>query len=177
MKAWRILRNGILLMGTVILVLAFGGRIYAYLADAAYEENKITVGSVKVQVVENFDPDLAILEAGNSFEKAVAFKNTGTSGCYVRAKLLFGSSDLEECCEADRNTEDFVYNTEDGYYYYPKLLKSGKTTPDLITTVSVVRTPSTEDAVPSEIIVYAESIQAEPFPGYEKAWEAYKKNR
>lgn len=147
--------------------------IWAYLTSHDKATNKITYGGVTVKIEEVFEPP-SLLEPGTSFTKDVKVKNLGPSDAYVRVFAVFSDSEMEEYCTVDWNTTDFVYNTEDGYWYYKhKLSAEG----DASITTSLFTTVTVSDEIPEdkikdfEILVYAEGFQSEGFETYEEAWE------
>ena len=149
--------------------------ISAYLSDADTAENKLTVGGNRIELIEDFQPPKELLP-GTSFTKDVKVENVGPNDCYVRIKAVFTDSDMEKYCTVDFNTTDYVYNSEDGFYYYKEILKSGETTPSLFTTVSLSDSITAEEIKDFDILVYTESYQSEGFTDYASAWEYYARN-
>lgn len=164
--------------------------VVAYLADADWANNHLMIGGNRITVEEGFIPPPA-LEPGVSFTKNVRVKNTGLSDCYVRVMAVFTTSDMEKYCEVDWNTTDWVYNSEDNYWYYPQSISEGNKTPSLFTKVTIKEfydfdgngTEDEDEIIPEsimqdfDIIVYAESYQSEGFSEYQAAWANYQKNK
>lgn len=183
----------VLLSCVLILSLCLTG-VLAYLTDGDFARNKFIVGGNRIEIEEGFIPPPE-LKPGVSFTKNVRVKNTGSSDCYVRVMAVFTTSDMEKYCEVDWNTTDWVFNEEDGYWYYPKSISTGDKTPSLFTKVKIKEfydfdgngTTEEDETVPQsviedfDIIVYAESYQSGEFFGYENAyqdaWAHYRVNK
>ena len=167
-----------LLMVIAILLLLISACVgaFAYLTDADRATNTLTVGGVNVGIVEEFDPPKEIVP-GVAFTKDVKVQNNGPSNCYVRIKAVFTDSDMEKYCSVDWNTSDFVYNDEDGYYYYKGELEVGELTKSLFTTVTVSDSIPEAEIKDFDILVYTEAYQSNGFDNYEEAWEHYHRNK
>lgn len=150
--------------------------VYSYLSDKDTHSNKISIGGVNTEVVEDFDPPKK-LEPGTSFTKDVKVKNLGPSDCYIRIKAVFTDSDMGDRCTVDFNTDDFIYHEDDGYYYYPKALKDGESTPSLFTKVTLSDEIPPEEIKDFDILIYSEAYQSEGFDFYKDAWEYYHRNK
>lgn len=157
------------------LILSISG-ISAYLTDGERIENQTVVGGNRIEVVEEFTPPDEV-KPGTVIHKDVKVKNTGHSDCYTRILIVFSDCEMEKHCTVDWNTEDFVYDNTDGYYYYPGVLKEGEMTPSLITTIQVSETADMDEVVPFHVIVYAESYQANGFSDYRSAWQHFERNK
>lgn len=117
--------------------------ISAYLTDMGNRmDNKFTVAldstSTIVEKYPNTDPDIS---DGNivSYEKAVQVINTGYIDEYVRVRLDFTESDIEEKTQFSWDGNNFysvreyknhlpsgwVYDASDGYYYYSPVVYTG----------------------------------------------------
>ena len=150
--------------------------VTAYLTDADIARNKFVIGGNRIEIEEGFIPPPE-LKPGISFTKNVRVKNIGTSDCYVRVMAVFSNSDMEKYCEVDWNTENWVYNSEDGYWYYPKAISKGNKTPSLFTKVKIADNTPEASIEDFDIIVYAESYQSGDFKDYQSAWAHYKVNK
>lgn len=126
------------------LSLLAGGTLSYYTASAE-AVNVITTGNVKLKIHETTDTGDAFPEEGvvvmpgDTVSKIVTVENTGTTGLYLRVKLIKAVNDdalsAEDCLTMDINTTDWTYR--DGYYYYNTPLPAGKTTSPLFTKVYV----------------------------------------
>lgn len=158
----------------VVLFGVFQG-LYAFFSGEAFLRNSFTVGSVNTSIQEEFDPPEDITP-GMSITKKVAVHNDGSSACYVRVKAVFSSDEMEQLCSVDWNDSDWIYDESDGYWYYPAVLESGDTTPDLFTTIKVNNDIDYANTQPFDIIVYQEAYQARPYSNYADAWAKYQDN-
>ena len=163
-----------------LLILAIGiVGIGAYLTDADSLVNSLKIGQNTIEIIEEFDPPEEVIP-GVSFPKDVKVKNTGPTDCYIRIKAVLSNSHMEQYCEIDWNKTDWIYNAEDGYYYYPDALTSGAETPSLMTTVKIKDSAAEDKIIDFNIIVYAESVEAHQgkgFSTYAEAWAHYQKNK
>lgn len=161
----------------VILVLSLCvAGITAYLADSDLSVNEMTIGGSNIQLIEEFVPPAELLP-GVSFTKNVQVKNKGPNDCYVRVYAAFSNGDMEKYCTVDWNTDDWAKDAENGYWYYTNALAVNEMTPSLFTTVTL-KEDAPEAAIRDfDIIVYAESYQAEGFSSYTAAWNNYKRNK
>ena len=192
---------------------------YAYLTDIADRlDNNFTIAlDSESTTVEKFpDPDPETQGNTVSYEKAVQAVNTGDIDEYVRIRLSFSEGDIEDKTQFSSDgtnwysVDDYknhlpsgwVYNNEDGYYYYTPILPSGNWEEfkgdlvynaetntwyyqdgdtvrqlDIITTplIRYVRTTFDE---PADMRSYGINVHTEDCPfylggNYAEAWEAY----
>ena len=77
---------------TICLIVALAataiiGGTLAYFTDKDEATNTFTMGNVKIDLKETFDPDTAVLRPGsqktNEIEKKVWIENTGSENAYV----------------------------------------------------------------------------------------------
>ena len=179
-----------------ILILMSGAAI-AYFTDIQELENVVGIGHVKITPDEKYEPPEEIIP-GTVFVKDVKASNSGPVDCYVRMKILFTDGDMENYCEVDFNTKDYVYNEVDGYYYLKEKLEQLDTSPSLITKVKVKEkydkdgdgsedVLTEEDMKPFDVMVYMEGFQTiyndaenkvtREFVDYQEAWEYYDRHR
>lgn len=86
----RIIRSPFYLVAIVgCLLLLIGGGYFVYAAMTAQDrkENDFQVGQVETQLLEDFD-GITEIELGESIEKEVLIKNTGTIKQFVRVMVL-----------------------------------------------------------------------------------------
>lgn len=180
----------------LIVGVACASGIAAHLADSDSAVNKITIGSNRIKLVEDFLPPPE-LGPGVSFTKNVTVENVGPSDCYVRVMAAFTTSDMEKYCVVDWNEYDavenpngWIFNAEDEYWYYPHAISEGESTPSLFTKVTIKETYdfngdgtiAEDEVIPKsimqdfDIIVYAESYQSYGFEHYTDAWANYQAN-
>lgn len=158
-----------------LVLLAIIGGIAAYFADGDTKTNRLRIGSNDIKIIEDFNPPEDI-EPGTSFKKEVTIKNTGLSNCYARVKVVFTRSDMKDVSIIDWNTSSWKYDESDGYYYYNKPLKKDEISDPLMENVTISEFAEAEKLNSYDIIIYAESIQADTFENYKDAWEEALKN-
>lgn len=156
----------------------------AYFADREKQGNLMHYGNIDTEIVEEFEHPNKIVP-GISFRKEVRIKNSGESDCYVRMKVLFSNSDMEEKCSIDFNTTDYEYQEDDQFYYYKSVLKSGEYTKNLMEMVTIQDDVSMEELDGFSILIYQETYQTEGkingtwrnFKDYKEAWMEFEKNK
>ena len=168
-------KNKLLVILSVAVFAISSIGIAAYLSASDLMENNVTIGGVNVSIEEDFDPP-GKLEPGTEFKKEVAVRNEGPSDAYVRIKAVFTDSRMGDNCTVDWNTTDFVYNADDGYYYYKEPLEVHSATPLLFSTVKVSESMDPSKIREFDILVYAEAYQSEGFADYNEAWNHFKRN-
>ena len=167
-----------LFMTTTFLLIVAGIMVAGILAYLAYMDragNRFVVGGVNTEIVEEFKPPKVIMP-GTVIPKDVKVKSHGPSACYVRVLAVFADSDMGQYCAVDWNTKDWVKQA-DGYYYYVKPIAEGESTTSLFTQIKVK--DDTPEAVIKDVdmIVYAESYQADGYSSWQEAWNDYQINR
>lgn len=132
---------------SVILVLVFlfsGGQVLAAWQTQGDTVNKITMSSVKGKIEETYIQGQEIYP-NQEVEKRVWVANTGTVDMLVRVKVTLAWGDtLDEAGNVivnpdlgtdniiiEYDTEHWLYDEKDGYYYYKGVLKPGEKTPPL----------------------------------------------
>lgn len=166
-------------IGTVALSLLICVCIYgiiAYFATGDQAINRITSGTVTTRIEETFEPPDELIP-GSVFVKEVAVKNTGTADCFVRIRVTFSDSDMEQYCRLDWNTDDYVYQEQDGYWYYRKPLEAGDATSKLFRTVTISENIPEQEIKSFDIAVYQKAVQKGNAVDYEEAWNRFLKNR
>ena len=103
-------------------------------------------------------------------------KNEGPNACYVRVRAVFSDSDVGQYVHVDWNTEDWIYNKEDEFYYFTSCVSEGEHSEYLFTTLKVDPMIPEHFKKDVELIVYAESYQADGYNHYQEAWMDYQKN-
>ncbi len=137
--------------------------------------NKITIASVRGQIVEEYEQNQVVYPDA-TVDKIVQIANTGTADALPRVKIekVWGSSrdesgrliadpDLStDNIEIEYNTNQWVYNSKDGYFYYTDVLKPGDTTVSLFEsfTINGENTGGEYRNKYADIIVSMEMVQA-----------------
>ena len=97
--------------------------IYSWFTDQSQRVNSFSVGMNEVEIREEF-PDQE-LTPGKIIKKEAGFTNTGMVPMYVRAVYLFSNKEAEEGSELLMGSTLWE-KSDDGYYYYKKVLKQGQ---------------------------------------------------
>ena len=130
----------------------------AYLSASDQKVNTLAVGHVTTEIEENFpDPTPTPVEENPSYIREI-----WTGG----VKLL------------GLDTVNWLYNNEDGYYYYRNVVTEGEKTTPLCSGFRIDSSKiddTYKDSITDfEINVYEESVQAEGFSDFESAWNYFK---
>lgn len=181
--------NRIRIKKTVVVCLLGGllcmGTTTAYFSDHEETVNILVPGHNTTEVEEVFpspppqNPDL-----NPNYEKTVWVSNAGGTNsecsvpCYTRISLSYSHSDISKALYfKNLNTTDWIYNSQDGFYYYRYVLQKGEKTKPLFTGF-YIDSAKVEDKYKKQIPffsihVYEESVQANGFPDYHSAWRYY----
>lgn len=161
------------------------GGTAAYFSSYDKAENRIAVGKNETEIEERFpDPPDIDLQENPQYEKKVWVSNrmSGENGfnvdCFVRASVSFSNSDVGKAVTlVNLDSENWIYEERDGFYYYRWKLREGESTTPLFTGVSI-ETAKIDPLYKSllqefQICIYEESVQAGDFQDYRSAWEYY----
>lgn len=132
------MKKKIMAIGLTVAVLAVAvvGMTLAYFTDTDEETNAFTVGNVKIDLLENFDPDNALLLPGsqttNKIRKEVWIKNTGNNDAFVWYEWYI-PSELDST-DGSTGTNNVVHvnangNTWDNYREDDRFWPEGQTEP------------------------------------------------
>ena len=158
----------------------------AYLSASDQKVNTLAVGHVTTEIEENFpDPTPTPVEENPSYIKEIWAGNFsgGERGfhadCYVRMALSYSNYDVGKGVELlGLDTVNWLYNNEDGYYYYRNVVTEGEKTTPLCSGFRIDSSKiddTYKDSITDfEINVYEESVQAEGFSDFESAWNYFK---
>lgn len=187
-RKWSFKKKFSILLTSILLVLIAVTGILGYMAYMDSANNRMVIGGNRIQLEEEFIPPKELVP-GISIKKDVKVTNTGTSDCYVRVMAVFSDSDMGRLCNVDWQLEKgWIYNDDDGYWYYPDPIEEGESTPSLFTKITIKEKydfngDQIDETIPENImkdvdmIVYAESYQSSGFSNYEEAWANFKKNK
>lgn len=120
------LKRPVFLLLTTGLLCATGTA--AYFSDFEKKINSAAVGYVTTEIEEDFpDPTPTPMENGPSYRKEIRIGNFSGSvkgfqaDCYVRMSLSYSNDDIGRGVKlTGLDTANWVYNSQDGYYYYRK---------------------------------------------------------
>ena len=178
-------------LGTAVLFLLVTGILCtlgtaAYFSDYDKRTNTAAVGSVITEIDEDF-PDPTPTPMGNnpSYRKEIWTGNFSgnekgfNADCYVRMSLSYSDNDIGKGVELlGLDTVNWLYDPEDGYYYYRNKVAEGEVTTPLCTgfRLNSERIDDTyKDSLQDfDINVYEEAVQAEGFSDYKSAWKYFK---
>ncbi len=108
--------------------------------------NSAAVGYVTTEIEEDFpDPTPTPMENGPSYRKEIRIGNFSGSvkgfqaDCYVRMSLSYSNDDIGRGVKlTGLDTANWVYNSQDGYYYYRKKISEGEKTTPLCTGFQII---------------------------------------
>jgi len=134
--------------------------------------NTISIGQAYTVPTSGFLP-------GATVAMNPSVSNVKNVPCYVRVKAVISNSNVKDCLDINFDTASWTYNISDGYYYYNSAINpQGMTTP-LFTHITVKgEAEMTEiqkelfNDFDEDMIIYAESVQAESFDTAAKAFSA-----
>lgn len=151
-----------LLAGIILMMVPFS---IAYLTHVETRENRITIGQNDVMIEEDFTPPKQ-WQPDTTYEKDVKVRNTGSVSCYIRVYAAL--SDTAIPAHMDFDTKDWT-QADDGYWYHNSIVEPGAVTSSLFTKVTI-EDIEIEQRKTFDIIIYAESVQAE---GYRDIRDAF----
>ncbi len=158
---------------TMVALIAISINVYAYLIHKDTVENDMILGYNTISLLENYEPPLT-MEKGISFTKEPYATNTGNVDCYVRIKSVISDSRVADGITIDYNTEDYTYNSDDGYWYYKNAITPGQATSPLFTTVTISSEADDRVLDGFDIYVYAESVQTVEGKTMQETWNYFK---
>lgn len=127
--------------------------------------NYISTPSFSIGIVEDYvAPEMGV-SPGMNVKKEVAVENTGTASALVRVRMDKEIGDEADGLDPedillDTNKEDWVYDEEEGWYYYKESLPAGETTEPVLYGFSLDDESGNEYQLKDRAItVTAESLQ------------------
>ena len=152
------------------LFLSTASITFAYLTDSDLAENKVSLTENEIHIEEEFVPPEEVTP-GTVITKKPRIVNDSKIPVYVRMAVHFTDSAAEAFCEPFLIDSGWELRT-DGYYYYKNVLNPGQKTSALFTTVKIKENAAAEELIPFDLLVYAESVQADGM-SEEEAWKFY----
>lgn len=172
-------------LGLFLGVFVIGiGKTEAYFSDYDKAENQVAVGRNVTEIVEDFpEPTPTPTDTGKKYKKIVQISNESEEAassvdCFVRVLVTFSDYDIGQAVTLlELDTENWVYDESDGYYYYKNILKKGNCTTPLFKGFYIenekLDLQYQKEKKNFYINIYEESIQAGTFEDYRKAWNYY----
>lgn len=160
------------------------GTTAAYFTAYDRTINQVAVGRNVTEITEDFPGPTPIPEGENlKFKKVVCVTNDSDEmisnvDCYVRVMVSFSNYDIGKAVTlTGMDTQNWIYDADDGYYYYKNILEKGKSTTPLFTGFLIeqekVDKQYMEQIGDFHINVYEESVQKGDFSDYRSAWDYY----
>ncbi|WP_296971779.1 BsaA family SipW-dependent biofilm matrix protein [Tepidanaerobacter sp. EBM-38] len=170
-----------LLVFSLAALLVVGGTM-AWFTDDKTIDNKFTAGTVSIEINEHDFEDIINWNPGDTTDKDVSVKSTGSKGTYVRVKLtpvwgtIAGGVFTEDTTLSVTNITLNTINSDKwiesgGYYYYYKIMNQGEETELLLDSVTIAG-PGTGNEYQGKTLkvnVAAEAVQAS-HEAYKDAW-------
>lgn len=151
-KIISILTASLVLVGSIT-----GITVSAMKTETEVVENKFSIGKVTTEIEEKISVD--------EMQKEPSVKNTGSCDCIIRMKVVINPDDakirLTGGAFAEKNETKWVYNEEDGFYYYEDIVATGKSTEALFTHYEWTGAEDFSDFEEFDIVLYQEAIQIE----------------
>ena len=142
----------------------------AYFTDTDQKDNVFTVGNVDITLTEpNWDAtgkkEAEDMYPGEAVAKDPTVTNVGSNPAFVRIKITWPDTP-KVTYRTDyvdgKLGNNWVYNEDDGYYYYSKVLEAGAAPTDALFDQIVLSTETTNGYDGEyDIVVTAEAIQAQ----------------
>lgn len=134
------MKKKLILISIVLLIVTMvaGGSIAWFLSSPGEAVNKLKIGTVEVEIVEEGFTDINKVEA-TTYDKNVQVRSLGTKGTYVRVRLVPEWS--EPSLPVSNVQFNLGANTDwvlhaDGYYYFKYFLKENEITSLLLNSVN-----------------------------------------
>lgn len=151
-KIISILTASLVLVGSIT-----GITVSAMKTETEVVENKFSIGKVTTEIEEKINAD--------EMQKEPSVKNTGSCDCIIRMKVVINPDDakirLTGGAFAEENETKWVYNEEDGFYYYEDIVAAGESTEALFTHYEWTGAEDFSDFEEFDIVLYQEAIQIE----------------
>ena len=156
----------------------------AYFTDFDTARNPLHSGGNETEITEEFPPGNPVSPEENPVisKKVYVTSPYGAchgknAACYVRVRLSYSDMDIGKAVSIQgMDTKNWV-KKKDGFYYYTPILKAGGKTTPLCSGFSI-NSAQVESAYKDRlneftISVYEESVHAQGFSDYAKAWQFF----
>lgn len=167
-------------------IICIGGTA-AYFTDYDNKRNIVAVGHNTTTIEEEFpDPEPTPIPENPTYTKKVwvANKPYGENGfnvdTYIRVSVSYSNYDIGKAVTLNGlDTTNWIYNPNDQFYYYTKVVEEGQSTTPLFTGIKIDSSKvedTFKDAISEfNVNVYSESVSSQGFADYQSAWEYYGK--
>lgn len=143
----------------------------AYLTTTSETKNEFVVGTVEPKILETFNKSAKTKED-------IKVKNNGNADIYVRAYIMYNFEDednnilesipvLNTDYSVSLTSSNWIYNQNDGYYYYKNALSPNETTENLIDEIKILYSGDDKYVV---VTVLAEAVQKVPNTAISDLW-------
>lgn len=172
-----------LALAASLAAVAVVGSSLAYFTDKDTADNVFTVGNVSIDLTEPNWAGEGLKDApeaypGEALKKDPTVTNDGKNPAFVRIKVegwnCLGENNMityRTDYVADQLGTDWSKG-EDGYFYYTKVLESGKSTDALFDQIVIPTTVTNGFDGSYDLVVTAEAVQAQ---GAKASWEDVQK--
>lgn len=171
-KKYGLISKKMFIQITILLGICVVSATSAYLIIQNSISNEFIVGTVKAEIIENFDKK-------NKIKEEVCIKNTGNIPAYIRAAIVILWQDTEGRILETKPEKDLDYSIKfstsenwilgnDGYYYYKRSIDENKCTDILIQECSQLK--QYEDRILT-VSIAAQAMQAQPNKAVSEAWD------
>ena len=163
------------LLAAVMLIVSSTGTAFAAYQAVAPSVHEINLANIRARIVEEY-AQTGPVYPGNTIDKVVNVKNTGSGDAVVRVKvekawgeardadgkLIVDSSYSTDNIRIVYDTSLWMYNAADGYFYYKGVLKPGETTavPLLRAFTIDKNTGNNYEGLEADIVIHMECVQA-----------------
>ena len=164
-------KKKVLIILLILLVTSLVVGTVAYYFVLNSKSNIFTEGTIKLEIIENFNSE-------NNIKENVLIKNTGNSPIYIRVAILylFENNDGQIIEDIPIKDTDYTINfsssnnwvlNSDGYYYYKYPIEPGSNTDILIDNCKQIKEYDDKSFI---VDVLAQAIQTNPNKAVKEAW-------
>ena len=162
----RLLNVGILLsLVTLLLLIPFSK---AYFSARHIVNNRLVIGQ-NINQINTEVSEIQGYQSDASYSDETSITNTASVDCYIRVFVAIDSTMVSIDFEYD--SQNWVYNQDDGYYYYKYAIKPNESTTPLFDEISIRNVEIKETF---EVLIYSESVQSYGFSSPEVAFAKLK---
>lgn len=120
----------ITLAACAVVLAGIGGTYSVLTASTDTVKNTFKPEVIETEIEEDF--------SGGDFNKKVTVKNIGPDDAFIRARVTVSPEEVAEWKHSNSDGDDWDWvDGKDGWYYYPYVVPSGKSTTSLMTKVEL----------------------------------------